>query len=90
MAPESAAPGTEAAQLVEAQEQVAEPVAQHADAPDSQPESPAENQIGQSPHDQPPPHLEVVAPPESQQADESSADISDKVDRLLEELREVT
>ncbi|MCP5112626.1 MAG: hypothetical protein GY953_17520, partial [bacterium] len=30
------------------------------------------------------PHLEVVDPPES------TADISDKVDRLLEELREVT
>lgn len=38
----------------------------------------------------PAPHLEVVAQPEQQEGDESSADISDKVDRLLEELREVT
>ena len=39
------------------------------------------------------PHLEVVAQDEPQQegqAEESTADISDKVDRLLEELREVT
>ena len=37
----------------------------------------------------PAPHLEVVGSPE-QQSDESAADIGDKVDRLLEELREVT
>ncbi|MDJ0496838.1 MAG: DivIVA domain-containing protein [Acidimicrobiia bacterium] len=36
------------------------------------------------------PHLEVVEAEEGAPPDESAADISDKVDRLLEELREVT
>ena len=89
-----AAPGETEAEMPAAPEESAQP---EADAPSDQIPSPASAQqpeeashAEEQPAPEQGPHLEVVEADEGTQPDESAADISDKVDRLLEELREVT
>ena len=78
-------PQPEAAAHSEAPPQ-ADEVPSHAEEP-PQPEAPSAEP---PPVAEPAPHLEVVETVEGGETQESASDISDKVDRLLEELREVT
>ncbi|MDJ0925920.1 MAG: DivIVA domain-containing protein, partial [Acidimicrobiia bacterium] len=80
----------------QAVEEPAEPAAEHAEAEPVPVEQPAAEEQQEAPQADAPeqgpdegPHLEVVEATEGEEH-ESTADISDKVDRLLEELREVT
>jgi cell division septum initiation protein DivIVA len=85
--PEPAAESGEAQVPSEAAEAAPPPSAGPSDAP--RPEEAA--QFGEAARPgEAAPHLEVVATQSGGEPDESAADISDKVDRLLEELREVT
>jgi hypothetical protein len=66
-----------------------EPAAAH-EAPQAEYTEEIEAAEPQHQDHEPAPHLEVVEAESPVEGTESTADISDKVDRLLEELREVT